>query len=76
MQIMIFGKTRPATLEKHVTIAIIPHFYFIRSFITGHLSQNSFMKLTTIHELREFYRKALLVMALSTSKREKKNKFS
>jgi hypothetical protein len=74
MQIMVFSKARPAALEKHITLTIVVYFYFIWGSITRHLSQNSFTKLSTIHEFSKFERKALLFTALGASKSKKENK--
>jgi hypothetical protein len=68
---MVFNKERLAALEKHVTLTIIVHFYFIRWPVTRHLSHNSLTKLSTLHEFSEFQWKALLFTALGTSKSEK-----
>jgi hypothetical protein len=72
MQIVVFSKARSAAPEKHATLTIVVYLYFIRCPITGHLSQNSLMKLQAIHEFSKFPRKALLLIALGASKRKKR----
>jgi hypothetical protein len=71
MQIVVFSKARPSALEEHVTLTIIVNFYFILWPVMGHFSKNSLTKLSAIHEFSEFERKALFLIALSTSEIKK-----
>jgi hypothetical protein len=71
MQIVVFSKARPAAFEEHITLTIIVNFYFILWPVTGHFLKNSLTKLSTIHEFSEFERKAMFLIALSTSESEK-----
>jgi hypothetical protein len=72
VKIMIFSKTFSATSEESIAIAIAIHLQLIRWPATGSLSENSLLKLTTLHELCELHRKTLLFVALGTSEREER----
>jgi hypothetical protein len=70
VKIKIFSKTFSATSKE--SIAIVIHLQLIRWPATGSLSENSLLKLTTLHELCELHRKTLLFVALGTSEREER----
>jgi hypothetical protein len=75
VQIKISSKARPTALEEHITFTIIIYLQFIRWLIAGDFSEDSFMKLTTIHEFNKFMRKVQILATLSTSKCKRKRTY-
>jgi hypothetical protein len=53
MEVMVFCKLRPATLEVHLTISIIPDFHFVGSSSSRVFVKNCFSQLPSIHEFGE-----------------------
>jgi hypothetical protein len=53
MEVMVFCKLRPATLEVHLTISVVPDLHLIGSFSSRVFVKNCFPQLSSIHELGE-----------------------
>jgi hypothetical protein len=51
MEVMVFCKLRPAALEVHLTVPVIPDLYFIGSSSPRIFTKNYFPQLSPIHEL-------------------------
>jgi hypothetical protein len=65
MEVMVFCKLRPATLEVHLAASIVPDLYFIGSSSSRVFAKNCFPQLSSIHELGELQRYLLNLAALS-----------
>jgi hypothetical protein len=70
MQLMIFCKLGPSTPEVHLALPIVVHLHFIGSASPRLFTEDCFMKLTPNHELGEFQRNMLYLMALSAGDAE------
>jgi hypothetical protein len=66
MEVMVFCKLRPATLEVHLTSSIILDLHFIGSSSSRVFTKNCFSQLPYIHELGEIQRYPLNLVALGT----------
>jgi hypothetical protein len=75
MQFMVLCKLWPAAPEVHLTTAVVVHLHFIRSSSSRFFAEDSFTKLTPIHELSKLQRNTLLLTALSTSDNKKREHF-
>jgi hypothetical protein len=64
MEVMIFCKLRPATLEVHLAISIVPDLHFIGSSSSRVFVKNCFPQFPSIHELVELQRYPLNLAAL------------
>jgi hypothetical protein len=53
MEVMVFCKLRPATLEVHLTVFVIPDLHFVGSSSSRVFVKNCFSQLLSIHELGE-----------------------
>jgi hypothetical protein len=51
MEVMVFCKLRPATLEVHLAVPVIPDLHFIGSSSPRMFTKNCFPQLSPIHEL-------------------------
>jgi hypothetical protein len=51
VEVMVFCKLRPATLEVHLAISIIPDLHFIGSSSPRVFAKNCFPQFLSIHEL-------------------------
>jgi hypothetical protein len=67
VEVMVFCKLRPATLEIHLTVPVIPDLHFIGSSSPRVFMKNCFSQLSSIHELGKLQRHALNLAALSAS---------
>jgi hypothetical protein len=67
VKIVVASEARPTALEEHITFTIIVNFQFIRWAVAGDFSEDSFMKLATIHEFSKFQRETLSLTALGAS---------
>jgi hypothetical protein len=70
VKVMIFGKLRPAALEVHLAVPIIPDFYLIGSSSPRVFAKNCFSQLSPVHELCELQRHPLNLTALSAGDAE------
>jgi hypothetical protein len=70
VKIMIFCKLRPAALEVHLVVPIIPDLYLIGSSSPRVFAKNCFSQLSPVHELCELQRHLLNLAALSTGDAE------
>jgi hypothetical protein len=64
MEVMVFCKLRPATLEVHLTVSVLPDLHFIGSSSSRVFTKNCFSRLPSIHELGELQRYPLNLAAL------------
>jgi hypothetical protein len=51
MEVMVFCKLRPAALEVHLAVPVIPDLQFIRSSSPRVFTENHFSQISPIHEL-------------------------
>jgi hypothetical protein len=51
MEVMVFCKLRPASLEVHLTVPVIPDLHFIGSSSPRVFTKNCFSQLSPIYEL-------------------------
>jgi hypothetical protein len=65
VKIVIFCKLRPAALEVHLAITIVPDLYLVGSSFPRVFVKNSFSQFSPIHELCELQRHSLNLAALS-----------
>jgi hypothetical protein len=70
LQIIIFGESRPTSLEEYIALAIIIYLQFIWWPLTGDFFENSLTKFTAIHKFNNFQRKTLMLTTLGASKRK------
>jgi hypothetical protein len=70
MEVMVFCKLRPAALEVHLAIPVIPDLHFIRSSSPKVFMKNHFSQLSPIHELSKLQRHPLNFAALSAGDAE------
>jgi hypothetical protein len=54
MEVMVFCKLRPAALEVHLAVPVIPYLHFIGSSSPRVFTKNRFSQLSPIHELGKF----------------------
>jgi hypothetical protein len=66
MKVMVFYKLRPATFEVHLTVSVVPDLHFVGSSSSRVFAKNCFSQLPSIHELGEFQRYLLNLVALGT----------
>jgi hypothetical protein len=64
MDVVVFCKLRPATLQVLLAVAIIPNLHFVWSPTARLFTENRFSKFSPIHELGETQRQALNLTAL------------
>jgi hypothetical protein len=64
MEVMVFYKLRPATLEVYLAISIVPDLHFIGSSSSRVFVKNCFSQLPSIHELGELRQYPLNLAAL------------
>jgi hypothetical protein len=67
MEVMVFCKLRPAALEVHLAVPVIPNLHFIGSSSPRVFTKNCFSQLSPIHELGKLQRHPLNLAALSAS---------
>jgi hypothetical protein len=72
MEVMVLRKLGPAAPKVHLATLVIVHFHFIGSSSPRLFTENCFTKLTPIHELGEFQRNTLHLMALSAGDTEER----
>jgi hypothetical protein len=70
VEVMIFCKLGPASLEEHLAVSIVPYLYLVGSSSSRMFVKNCFMKFPPIHELSKFQRHPLNLAALSASDAE------
>jgi hypothetical protein len=70
MMVMIFCKLRPAALEVHLAVPIIPDLYFIGSSSPRVFAKNCFSQLSPVHELGKLQQHPLNLAALSAGDAE------
>jgi hypothetical protein len=70
MEVMIFCKLRPTTLEVHLAVSIIPDLHFIGSSSPRVFAKNCFPQFSPIHELGKLQWHPLNLAALSTGDAE------
>jgi hypothetical protein len=70
MKIMVFCKLRPATLEVHLAVSIIPDIHFIGSSSPRVFTKNCFPQFSPIHEIGKLQRYPLKLVALSAGDAE------
>jgi hypothetical protein len=70
MEVMVFCKLRPAALEVHLAVPVIPDLHFIGSSSTRVFMKNCFSQLSPIHELGKLQWHPLNLAALSTGDAE------
>jgi hypothetical protein len=56
MDVVVFGKLRPATLKVLLAVAIIPNLHFVWSPTARLFTENRFSQFSPIHELGEIQR--------------------
>jgi hypothetical protein len=71
MEVMVFCKLRPATLEIHLAVPIIPDLYFIGSSSPRVFVKNCFSQLSPINEIGKLQWYPLNLTALSVGDAEK-----
>jgi hypothetical protein len=54
VEVMVFRKLGPATLEVHLTVSIVPYLYLVGSSSSRLFAKNCFAKFPPIHELSKF----------------------
>jgi hypothetical protein len=64
MEVMVFCKLRPATLEVHLTVSVVPDLHFIESSSSRVFTKNCFSQLSSIHKFGELMRYPLNLAAL------------
>jgi hypothetical protein len=64
VEVTVFCKLRPATLEVLLADTIVPNFHFIWSSSTRLFTKNRFSQFSPIHELGKIQRQALNLAAL------------
>jgi hypothetical protein len=72
VEVMTFCKLGPAAPEIHLAASIIVNLHFVGSSFPRLFAKNCFTKLTPIHELGEFQRHMLYLMALSAGDAEER----
>jgi hypothetical protein len=72
MKVMVLCKLGPATPKVHLAASVIVHFHLVGSSSPRLLMENCFTKLTPIHELGEFQRNMLYLVALSADNAEER----
>jgi hypothetical protein len=70
MEVMVSCKLRPAALEVHLAVPVIPDLHFIGSSSPRVFMKNRFSQLLPIHELGKLQRHPLNLAALSASDAE------
>jgi hypothetical protein len=70
VEVMVFCKLRPATLEVHLTGPVVPDLHFIGSSSPRVFTKNRFPQFSPVHELGELQRHPLNLTALSTGDAE------
>jgi hypothetical protein len=70
MEVMVFCKLRPATLEVHLAVSIVPDLHFIGSSSPSVFMKNCFPQFSPIHELGKLQRHPLNLVALRASDAE------
>jgi hypothetical protein len=70
IEVMVFCKLRPATLEVHLAVSIVPDLHFIGSCSSRVFVKNCFPQLSPIHELGKLQQHPLNLAALSTDDAE------
>jgi hypothetical protein len=70
VEVMVFCKLQPATLEVHLTGPVIPNLHFIGSSFPRVFTKNRFPQLSPIHELGKLQRHPLNLAALSAGDAE------
>jgi hypothetical protein len=70
MEVMVFCKQRPAALEVHLAVPVIPDLYFIWSSSPRVFAKNFFSLLSPVHEIGKFQRHPLNLAALSAGDAE------
>jgi hypothetical protein len=64
MEVMVFCKLRPATLEVHLTVSVVPDLHFVGSASSRVFAKNCFLQLPSIYKLGELQRYPLNLAAL------------
>jgi hypothetical protein len=70
MEVMVFCKLRPAALEVHLAVPVIPNLHFIRSSSPRVFMKNCLPQLSHVHELGKLQRHPLNLAALSVGDAE------
>jgi hypothetical protein len=70
VEVVVFCKLRPATLEVHLTVPVIPDLHLIGSSSPRLFMKNCFLKLSPIHELGKLQQHPLNLAALSAGDAE------
>jgi hypothetical protein len=65
VEVMVFCKLRPATLEVHLAVPVVPDLHFIGSSLSRVFTKNRFPQFLPVHELVELQRHPLNLTALS-----------
>jgi hypothetical protein len=69
-EVMVFCKLRPATLEVHLAISIIPDLHFIGSSSPRVFAKNCLLQFSSIHKFGKLQRNLLNLTALSAGDAE------
>jgi hypothetical protein len=70
VEVMVFCKLRPATLEIHLAGPVVPDLHFIGSSSPRVFTKNRFPQFSPVHKLGELQRHPLNLMALSAGDAE------
>jgi hypothetical protein len=70
MEVMVFCKLRPATLEVHLAVSIVLDLHFVGGSSSRVFAKNCFPQLPPIHELSKLQRYPLNLAALSAGDAE------
>jgi hypothetical protein len=70
MEVMVFCKLRPATLEVHLAVSIVPDLHFLGSSFPRVFAKNCFPQFSPIHELGKLQWHLLNLAALSAGDAE------
>jgi hypothetical protein len=64
VDVVVFCKSRPATPQVLLAVAIIPHLHLVRDTTARLLAENSLSKIASFHKIREILRQAQNFSAL------------
>jgi hypothetical protein len=70
MEVMVFCKMRPAALEVHLAVPVIPDLYFIGSSSPRVFAKNCFSQLSPVHEIGKLQRHPMNLATLSADDTE------
>jgi hypothetical protein len=75
VEVMVFFKLRPATLEVLLASAVVPNLHFVWSSSTRLFTKNRFSQFSPIHELGKIKQEALNLVTLRIGDAKERKKF-